>query len=168
MSITMTVPPTVPWYRQPFVWLLILFPSLAVVGGIITIFLAVSSDDGLVVDDYYKHGKEINRTLERDNAAALYGIEAGIRLDPKTGALTVQLNEVVPEQGQTLVLRLLHPTVANRDVELTLEPLGQHLWTAQLEEVPQGPRYVHLETDKWRLTATASLPDDFPLALRAE
>ena len=65
-----------PWYREPFVWLVILFPASAVIGGMITISLAISSDDGLVVDDYYKRGLEINRTLERDKAAARHGIQA--------------------------------------------------------------------------------------------
>ena len=52
-----------PWYREPWVWLMIALPASAVVGGIITIYLAVSTSDGLVVDDYYKRGKAINLDL---------------------------------------------------------------------------------------------------------
>jgi hypothetical protein len=45
-----------PWYREPWVWLMIAFPMSAVIGGMITIYLAVTTSTGLVVDDYYKRG----------------------------------------------------------------------------------------------------------------
>ena len=52
-----------PWYRVPFVWLLISVPATSVVLGAIMITLAVLTDDGLVIDDYYQHGKHINQVL---------------------------------------------------------------------------------------------------------
>ena len=41
-----------PWYREPWVWVLIAFPLLAVVGCAITIWLALSHPDYLVVDEH--------------------------------------------------------------------------------------------------------------------
>ena len=55
---------TRPWFREPWVWLLIALPASAVLGGMVTIWIAVDSDDGLVVDDYYKRGLEINKKLD--------------------------------------------------------------------------------------------------------
>ena len=69
------------WYQEPFVWLLIFFPGAAVIGGIITIFIAIHSNDGLVVDDYYKQGLEINRTLARDKAAASHALQASLHFN---------------------------------------------------------------------------------------
>ncbi len=47
-----------PWYREPWVWLVIAFPSAAVIGCAITIWLALSNPDFLVVDDSeYRHIK---------------------------------------------------------------------------------------------------------------
>jgi hypothetical protein len=80
-----------PWYRYPWVWLMIAFPLAAVIGGIVTIYLAVTTSDGLVVDDYYRHGKTINRVLARDRAAAEHGLEARIALDAANNRVTVQL-----------------------------------------------------------------------------
>ena len=54
--------PKKPWYREFYVWLVIFFPVLAIVAGFYTLKLAIESDDGLVEDDYYKQGIEINRT----------------------------------------------------------------------------------------------------------
>ena len=53
------------WYREPLVWLLISFPLTAVIAGFFTLYLAIISSDGLVVDDYYHRGKEINKSLAR-------------------------------------------------------------------------------------------------------
>ena len=39
-----------PWYRNPWVWLIISIPSLTVIGGIITLYLAISRPDYLVDD----------------------------------------------------------------------------------------------------------------------
>ena len=79
------------WYREPWVWLLILFPSMAVIGGMITIYLAVTTSDGLVVDDYYKRGKAINRVLARDKAAARYGLTATLAFDMRENRAQLEL-----------------------------------------------------------------------------
>jgi len=39
-----------PWYRNPWVWLIIAIPSLTVIGGLITIYLAFSRPAYLVSD----------------------------------------------------------------------------------------------------------------------
>ena len=56
-----------PWYREPWPWILMTGPAIVVVAGFTTAFLAVKSNDGLVEDDYYKQGLEINQTLDRDH-----------------------------------------------------------------------------------------------------
>lgn len=61
-----------PWHKEHYVWLIIFFPMLAVIAGIVITILAVQSNDSLVVDDYYKQGLEINRVLERDQSALEY------------------------------------------------------------------------------------------------
>ena len=45
-----------PWYREPWVWFIIALPAAAVVGCSITIWLAITRPDYLVVDDSeYQH-----------------------------------------------------------------------------------------------------------------
>ena len=55
-----------PWYREPWPWLLMAGPVTVIIAGGFTAWLAVTSSDGLVADDYYKQGLAINQTLERD------------------------------------------------------------------------------------------------------
>ncbi len=45
-----------PWYREPWPWILMIMPVTAVVAGSFMMWLAVSTEDGLVEDDYYKKG----------------------------------------------------------------------------------------------------------------
>lgn len=40
-----------PWYRQFWPWVIIAIPSMAVIGGIFTFWLAVSNPETLVVDE---------------------------------------------------------------------------------------------------------------------
>ena len=58
--------------------------------GAVTIWLAVSSSDGLVADDYYKRGLAINQELRRDQAALDLGIAAAI--EARDGVLRVRLD----------------------------------------------------------------------------
>jgi hypothetical protein len=45
-----------PWYRQLWPWLLIVPPAAAVIGGSITLYLAVTRPDTLVRKDCIKDG----------------------------------------------------------------------------------------------------------------
>ena len=40
-----------PWYRYPWPWVAIAIPAAAVIGGLFTLYLAVSNPDPLVVDE---------------------------------------------------------------------------------------------------------------------
>ena len=81
------------WNREPFVWLLIAFPATAVVASVSPRFQlpAIYSDDGMVEDDYYRKGKEINRVLARDQAAAKHGLESTLAFDSAKQWSQVQL-----------------------------------------------------------------------------
>ena len=45
-----------PWYRQAWPWLLIIPPAGAVIGGAITLYLAISHPDTLVRADCHRDG----------------------------------------------------------------------------------------------------------------
>jgi len=48
--------PSRPWYRHVWPWLLIVPPAAAVVGGAITLYLAVTRPDALVREDCHREG----------------------------------------------------------------------------------------------------------------
>ena len=63
MSASQTRRDSLPWYKERWTWLLMLMPATAIVAGFITLWLAITSFDGLVADDYYKQGLAVNQTL---------------------------------------------------------------------------------------------------------
>ena len=48
-----------PWYRNPWVWLLIAIPSMTVAGCLVTIYLALSNPHQLVSDTVRSDGAEL-------------------------------------------------------------------------------------------------------------
>jgi hypothetical protein len=147
-----------PWHREPWPWALIAGPAAVIVAGGITIWLAVSSNDGLVADDYYRRGLAINQVLIRDRVAATLGMRATVTEDA-SGALRVSLaggNAPPP----ALRLRLVHPTRAGDDRTLALSRAGHGVYRAEPAPLPAGRRRVILEDEAgtWRLSGEWTLP----------
>jgi uncharacterized protein len=68
-------PPSLPWWRYPFVWLVIAGPAAVVVAGLVTAFIAVRGADPVVETDYYRRGMEINKTLAAGSKASLPAVQ---------------------------------------------------------------------------------------------
>lgn len=146
------------WYREPWVWLLISLPMTAVIAGMVTIYLAVSTSDGLVVDDYYKRGKAINVDLARDAAAARHELRADIDLDMRNNHVQLLLQGNIEPLPETLTLSLLHPTQAGYDQLLSLQHAGDGVYSGAIDDVGRGNWYLQLETVEWRLSGSMQMP----------
>ena len=156
-------PASVAWYRVPFVWLLIALPLAAVLGGFTTLWLALRSDDGLVVDDYYRRGIEINRTLDRDRAAATRGVSAEIRLDDARREARISLTLPKPHLPALLQVQLLHATRQGHDRQVTTALDAKGDYRVSLLGLVPGHYYIELAADDWRLVGSLHFPDDAQL-----
>jgi uncharacterized protein len=58
------------WWKFGYVWLIVSGPLVVVIASFITLYLAISRPDP-VIDNYYRKGIEINKTLDaqRDSLA---------------------------------------------------------------------------------------------------
>jgi hypothetical protein len=150
------------WYRHPMVWMVIAIPASAVIVGSILLTLSITTFDGLVEDDYYKKGKEINQLLERDEFALEKGVNAEVRIDEQTGIIVIDLNSnseyAFPAQ---MGLSLLHPTQSRRDVKLLLTrgPDGRY-FAELLQSLPDGRWYFRISEPNWRLQKLIKWPDN--------
>jgi hypothetical protein len=155
------------WFRQPLVWMVIFFPLSAVIGGIITIYLAVESDDGLVEDDYYEQGKTINRTLDRDNKALEFGLTATMQV--KNDAL--ELNFVQQRDLQLpdpLVVKLMSATRPGMDKQILIPAMGNGMYKTPLNPIEAGKWYVETGTADWRITGTLVMPTENKITLSVQ
>lgn len=140
------------WFREPYVWLLISLPMSAVIGGIITTWLAIQSWDGLVVDDYYKRGLEINRTLERDRAADRLGIDSRLLFEPGSSKARIRItgNEDFSPPDR-IDISFLHSTRGGYDKHAQLVRIAPDLYETDMPELIRGTWYIMLEAQNWRL-----------------
>lgn len=154
-----------PWYREPWPWILMGLPGSVVVAGFITFYLAAHNTDGLVVDDYYKEGLAINRTLKRQETARRLGLSGSLAVDGGGVSLVLKANQgyVLPDQ---LRLRIAHPTIAGQDQVVSLvraeefyrgvmHPLDAGHWQFLVED----------EAQTWRIAVSAKIPTTAPLTL---
>jgi hypothetical protein len=155
------------WYREPLVWLIIAFPLIAVIAGFFTLYLAIISRDGLVVDDYYQKGKEINMSLARDRAAAQHSLRAGVALNAAKQEVIVLLSAT---KGQHLPdrinLRWLHATRAGFDHTQMLLRSPDGSYRSVIPELAPGHWYVQIEAQDWRLQGSLHVPAETRLDLK--
>jgi hypothetical protein len=147
------------WKREPLVWMLIAIPLTAVVMGVVMITLAIQSYSGLVVDDYYKKGKQINRVLARDKFAHELGLDATLSIDT-AGRIQIRFDpgvSVVP--GDRIELRLVHATRPGRDQQLFFDNNNLRLLESPLQLPGPGRWNIFLQTPDWRLTGSLQYPD---------
>jgi len=135
-----------PWYKYPLVWMMIFIPFTAVIMGVVMIWLAIDTDDGLVVDDYYKQGLEINRVIERDKKAAELGLNAVIEFDNSTRLIKLVFNKGLLESYPVnLPLQLQHATRENSDITIILNHGMANQYVGQLKQsISEGIWYFKI------------------------
>lgn len=142
-----------PWYKEPWPWILMSGPAIVVVAGFTTAWLAIRSNDGLVAEDYYKQGLAINQQLQKEQQAGSLGLQgnvmrSGNQLRVMLTAGSAQFN--LPER---LTLRITHPTRAGMDQTITLVADGPGMFSGKLGTEISGRWHVVLEdpSGQWRL-----------------
>lgn len=170
MSNTKTLSSELPWYRQPWPWLLMLGPAVVIVAGIATAWIAYSTSDGLVTEDYYKKGLAVNQTLARSREAASLGLRFQARFTAQAidGALSVAKRDGFAYPAR-LKVTLSHPTRAGLDQEFMLDRLGdRYAGTFRLPASGHWLVLVEDEASTWRLMGNIVLPANGELALGSD
>lgn len=148
-----------PWYREPWPWLLMAGPFLVIVAGVVTAWLAISTSDGLVTENYYQEGLRAGETVARSQRAAELGIMAKMHLTGQT--VTVMLAANVPAFAlpEHIDLVLSHPTRAGLDRKARLTRIGE-AFHGEIELPVSGHWLVLIEDEnkRWRLMGSVLLP----------
>lgn len=169
MSAVFNSPPAeARWYRQFWPWVLLGLPASAVIGCLITIWIATSNPDGVVVDDYYKQGLAINQTLARAAAAQERGLVGQVKFTADELSVVLSAKPGVDLPAKLLVT-LAHPTKGGLDQQLVLErqdgvyrgrmqaALASAHWKVLLED----------ESRSWRLSGAAFLPAETEIRINS-
>ena len=136
-------------------------PAAAVVVGVVMLVLANVTWDGLVADDYYRRGMEINRSLARDAEAARLGLRASVAF-PAPGAVEVRLarsdGATAASAGDRLHLQFARATRAGKDIRVLVTRDATGTWLGTLPAMAPGKWYVELGSDRWRLSDSVWMP----------
>jgi hypothetical protein len=162
-----TAPSVRPWYRHAWPWALMAAPAAAIAMGVVMVVLALRSEDGLVVDDYYKRGLAINQVLAREARAAELKLTASLAFSPGHDRVRVVIDGARPVSGRA-TLRLVHPTRVGQDQTVALAAAGPGVLEGTLVPPSSGRWRVVLEdpAGEWRLAGVWHT-DDAAVTLNA-
>lgn len=163
---TKNAEPTKPWYKQFWPWFIIALPATSVVAGLTTVAIAVKNQDSVVRDDWYKDGKFINATFERDRKATELGVAADIQVDDLTGEVLVSLSAKENVAPATLTLLFAHPTQSERDQTIALTRQTDGRYHGLIANALEGRYYVDLSDPTWHLQGMETFPQK-SITLRA-
>ncbi|MGF2735118.1 FixH family protein [Marinobacter sp. DUT-1] len=161
--------PVAPWYRQPWFWFLTIFPLAAIIWCTVMIVVASNMKDTMVTDDYSKEGRGINLAIARDQQAYDMGMVGEMSFEKRE--VTLKLNtEEGPAQFPYVVLKLFHPTLAERDRTIQFRNEGGGYYSGTMLNDIEGRWYYDLQgpDNTWRLKGEAWLPSEDGLTIRAE
>ncbi len=164
-----------PWHKYPLVWMMLFIPFSAVIMGVVMIWLAVDTEDGLVADDYYKLGMEINRVISRDKKAAELGLKAVIEFDNTARIIRLQFDKGLLESyPKSLPLQLQHATRENSDVTVILDHgIGDQYIGHVKQDISEGIWYFEISDKKdlntgWKLNARHHVRAENVIRLQSE
>ncbi len=165
-----TLRTSTPWYAHRWPWLLMLGPAVIVVAGVITGWVAYTSQDAMVVDDYYKRGKTINLDLRRDHVASAQGLSVALRYDPVARALQGVLSARGKPVTAPFHIGLAHSTQPAKDIVLAAYPDAHGRFSAPLTKLEQARWQVNVEGGKrdWRLVSAWRYPAQGSVTIAAD
>lgn len=166
---TIDKPAPAPWYRHRWPWFIMLGPFLVVLAGGYTMWLAYSSQDALVVGDYYRQGKAINRDLTRDRVAVRLGLQFALRYDAASGRLLGKISGADQAMQGPMTLRLIHSTRPEKDIVLPVVADANGNVSVGLPMLDMARWQVVLEDQarSWRIGGVWPWPQQPAVALSA-
>jgi uncharacterized protein len=164
-----------PWHSYPLVWMMISIPFSAVIMGVVMIWLAVDTDDGLVADDYYKQGMAINDVIILDTKASELKLNATIEFNRVDKVIKLKFDKGLLERyPDSLQLKFQHATRANSDIAVTLAHGLDDQYIGYLERaISEGVWYFEVNNktmgaEDWKLNARSYVHSDNVINLLSE
>ncbi len=150
-------------FRSAYVWILILIPAVSVVMGGIMLWLAISSFDGMVDDDYYQRGLQINQDLNRDSVALKAGIKGRLTTDLTSTQLHLQRDDPGFKLQTDLQLTVSNATRVGLDQSVQLHKDPQGRYRGKPVVLSPGHWYLQISGPDWRIKGSIRVEDSAEL-----
>lgn len=161
---------TKPWYKYPWVWVLIAIPIISIILSFSMLWTAISHKDAEVDDDWYKKGKAVTQDFARDDYASALTLSANFSIEANNAIISMVSPYNLDQNTlpATLTLAFSHPTDAKRDLTLTLQKQADGRYIGALNQSLSGRYYLTLSSAVWRLKDSVFLPLATPLTIQPE
>ena len=146
-----------PFYKEPMVILLIIFPVAALIWGGVMLTVAFSTKDSLVSDSYYKEGVSYTENKLLDQNARVYDIKGDLSFTEDEVMLV--LTSTLPEEPASLQLQLIHPTLEEKDAYIFLQRLADGRYGGVNEHPVTDKRHLWISSpdQHWRIRTTVEI-----------
>ena len=147
--------------KRNWLYFIMFFPLASVFLSSIMIYHAVNGKDSLVSDNYYKDGLDINQTIGQDRLAKKLAVRAYVSIDAEGNAL-IDLKSLAKTKEPFVTLKLVHPTLGERDSVTKFLPTAEGPYVAEVPENLSGNWYLDLyaHDESWRVRQKTSLPTE--------
>lgn len=146
------------WWKQPWPWIVIGLLTVTVVASMYTLYIAASTTDSLVADDYTKQGRGINQRLAKDKEAERLGVVLQTqwsRIDGDLIRIKVHFKaaDTAALTPDYLKMQLAHPTLASRDISASLVQIAPGIYQTQISNLGNGNWHSAIEdaNGRWRV-----------------
>ena len=149
---------TKPWYKHFWPWFLICVPLTSMFFTANFVRFAVTTEDSLVIDDYYKEGRGINARLDKIERAKRLSITS--ELFVSDGTVELKFLSGQPESGSALELAFFHVTQQTKDFTILLTKDASGTYRGTFEQDIDGKWHVTLMPldQVWKIQQKVSLP----------
>ncbi len=147
-----------PWYKEFWPWFLIAVPVATLIMGGVLLNLAITTENSLVIDDYYKEGKAINARLDKEALAKRLNITTELSI--QDGSIALTFHSGIPQEGNAVRLNFYHVTLEDRDVSVLLSRDASGIYRGFVEENLDGKWHISLTPfdNSWKIQNTVKLP----------
>lgn len=157
-----------PWYKQFWLWFMLVPLGILVMASFYLLYKAVTTHDGVVVDNFYRDGKGYAVRYEEDAFARAMKLRGNLSWQDQT--LRVSLGGDLTPLPETMELLIIFPTNDDFDVTVIVEHRGLGEYVGQLPVDVEGKRHLQLHPlnveQEWRLHASdVIVPLTEPLVL---
>lgn len=156
-----------PWYKQFWLWFLIVPVLVLMTGSFFLLYKAITTHDGVILDNHYKDGKGYSARTDEDAFAR--DIQLSADLYWADDNISIKLLGALQPLPETVELIIAYPTTEAYDIHLVMQHRGLGEYTATLEQEVSGRRLLQLHPveaeQEWRLHFDGIVP---PLSSQLE
>ena len=153
-STTVDSPPPSQYKSNPVFWIMWLLPASAVVGGLVTLAIALRSADRALPASYHWEGEHLDQDFAQQRLAASHGIEVDLAWQA-AGECTATLRHA-PDDPATLTLMFTHASDAGLDRVMLLRRSQKGVYGGSCAPLPMGRWRVALESGAWAIRTQVS------------